>query len=64
MKSHFYRETMTVLANLQSTINMCSHPELSLFARTKGSQKINSVQGKLIYAGAPSSVQGEMSTRF
>lgn len=55
---------MTVLANLQSTINMCSHPEPSLFARTKGSQKINSVQGKLIYAGAPSSVQGEMSTRF
>lgn len=41
---------MMVLANLLSAINTCSHPELSLFARTKGSQKINSVQGKLICA--------------
>jgi len=30
---------MMVLANLQSAINKCSHPELFLFARTKGSQK-------------------------
>lgn len=40
---------MMVLASLQSAINTYSHSEL--FAGIKGIQKINLVQGMLIYAG-------------